>query len=378
MFRTALRFIQFDRPKSIGIVVGIVISVFLVGQQLSTVTFIADIMGGLITNSNSESGRIWVIENTSKNVNQITNIDSRLVQEIRSIEGVANTYPILLANVRATLRDGKIVPFVVVGSDPSIFAGGPTSSKIIEGDIADLSTPGAVSVETYNVRSLKTNLQLGSTLEINGKHAKIVLKTKNAQAFGGHYMFTSIKNLRYFSGISPDKVSIITVKVKDGVRAEDVITRINQTFYGVTAWDTQELTSSTSSELLRTTNMGVSFGAMVVFAMITGFFIIGLTLYSSVLDRLKDYGTLKAIGATNGYVRRLILTQAIIYALIGFAIAMFLLVMFKNGAANAGLVVDLSPKLVSFLIAVTLFISIGGSLFAIRKINKLEPASVFK
>lgn len=373
-----MRFIQFDRPKSIGIVVGIVISVFLVGQQLSTVTFIADIMGGLITNSNSESGRIWVIENTSKNVNQITNIDSRLVQEIRSIEGVANTYPILLANVRATLRDGKIVPFVVVGSDPSIFAGGPTSSKIIEGDIADLSTPGAVSVETYNVRSLKTNLQLGSTLEINGKHAKIVLKTKNAQAFGGHYMFTSIKNLRYFSGISPDKVSIITVKVKDGVRAEDVITRINQTFYGVTAWDTQELTSSTSSELLRTTNMGVSFGAMVVFAMITGFFIIGLTLYSSVLDRLKDYGTLKAIGATNGYVRRLILTQAIIYALIGFAIAMFLLVMFKNGAANAGLVVDLSPKLVSFLIAVTLFISIGGSLFAIRKINKLEPASVFK
>jgi putative ABC transport system permease protein len=43
---------------------------------------------------------------------------------------------------------------------------------------------------------------------------------------------------------------------------------------------------------------------------ISGFFIIGLTLYSSAVDRIRDYGTLKAIGATNGYITRLILLQS--------------------------------------------------------------------
>lgn len=111
--------------------------------------------------------------------------------------------------------------------------------------------------------------------------------------------------------------------------------------------------------------MGVSFGTLVVFAIITGFFIIGLTLYSAVLDRLKDYGTLKAIGATNGYVRRLILTQALIFAAIGFVIAVGLLFLFKIGVANAGLTLYLGPWLIAFLLFVTLFISVGGCLFAI-------------
>ncbi|HNB91896.1 MAG TPA: ABC transporter permease, partial [Saprospiraceae bacterium] len=147
---------------------------------------------------------------------------------------------------------------------------------------------------------------------------------------------------------------------------------------GVKAWELQDLRQSTVRELLSSTNMGVSFGTLVVFAIITGFFIIGLTLYSAVLDRLRDYGTYKAIGATNGYVRRLILAQAILFALTGYVIALTLLFFFKQGMAKAGLIVQITPSLAGFLLFATLFISVGGSLFAISKINKLEPASVFK
>ena len=123
--------------------------------------------------------------------------------------------------------------------------------------------------------------------------------------------------------------------------------------------------------------MGMSFGTLVVFAMISGFFIIGLTLYSSALDRIKDYGTLKAIGATRNYVNRLIIAQAFLYAIIGYIIAMILLFGFKMGVVNSGLAIDISPTFALFLLFITLFISIGGSLFAVRKITKLEPASVF-
>jgi putative ABC transport system permease protein len=64
------------------------------------------------------------------------------------------------------------------------------------------------------------------------------------------------------------------------------------------------------------------------------FFIIGLTLYSSTLDRIKDYGTLKAIGARKGYVNRLIIAQAFLYAVLGFVITLILLIGFQQAVAD--------------------------------------------
>jgi putative ABC transport system permease protein len=115
----------------------------------------------------------------------------------------------------------------------------------------------------------------------------------------------------------------------------------------------------------------------VFFAVITGFAIVGLTLYSAVNDRLRDYGTVKAIGGNNGTIRKLILLQALIYSVIGFVIAFMLLVLFVQATKNA-LDIQLTPGLVAFLVAVTLFISILGSLFAMRKITRLEPVQIFR
>ncbi len=378
MIRTAIKFIQYDRSKSIGIVAGIVISVFLIGQQLGTLHFITKAMGGLMDNANPDAGQIWVVDNATKNANVLSRIDSRLVREIRSINGVQNTYPIVVANASITLRNGKSSPVILIGSKGPVFAGGPDTAKIIKGHIFSLTQPNTVSLEYFDNKTLNAALGIGSSLEINGKNAVIKVETKNVQAFGGHYMYTDIDNARFYGNFPNDKVSIVSVKVEPGADIGEVSAAINRTFYGVRAWRIEDFRESTVKHLLKTTNMGLSFGTLVVFAIITGFFIIGLTLYSAVLDRLRDYGTFKAMGATNGYVRRLILTQALLFAVTGFIIALLLLILFKSGVARAGLILELSPELIVLLLLVTLFISVGGSLFAIRKINKVEPASVFK
>ncbi len=378
MIRTAIKFMKYDRPKSIGIIVGIVISIFLIGQQLGTLKFITEVMGGLINNANPQSGQIWVVDNVTKNVNVLSQLDSRLVREIRSIKGVANTYPIVVANANITFQDGKSSPIVLIGSNAPVFAGGPDTSKIMKGKLTSLTQSNTVSAEYFDAQALNTHFKIGTPLEINGKQASIVLETKNAQAFGGHYMYTNLNNARFYGNISNNKASIIAVKVEPGFNIKKIKEKINHTFFGVKAWETKDLKQSTIVTLLKSTNMGVSFGTLVIFAIITGFFIIGLTLYSAVLDRLKDYGTFKAIGATNGYVRKLIFTQALLFAGVGYSIAMLLFWGFKQGVAKAGLIIKLSPQLILLLLIITLIISVGGSLFAIRKINKLEPASVFK
>jgi len=378
MFRKAFQFIRYDRAKSIGIIVGIVISTFLIGQQLATLQFLTRIMVGLMDNTNPKAGEIWVIDNSAENVDVLAQIDNRLVREIKSIDGVAQTYPIVIAKAKMMLKNGKSSAVTLVGSEAPLFMGGPNPAKIAQGNLSDLANSGMVSVEYFDAKNLDPSLQVGTKVEVNGHSAIIKLGTKNTQAFATHYMYTNIDNARFLGNFPLNKVSIITVKLKDGADIRQVTDRINRTFSGIRAWDIEELKRSTVRNILITTNMGITFGTLVIFAVITGFFIIGLTMYSSVLDRINDYGTLKAIGARNKYVRKLILTQAVIFALTGFLLAMMLLMGMKQGMANAGLILDFNPPLLGILLFVTLLISVGGSLFAIGKINKLEPASVFR
>lgn len=377
MIGLAFKFIRYDTSKSVGIITAIVISIFLIGQQIGLLSFLMGLMGNLVGNSKVTPLDIWVIERQTVNVNTLNKIDSRVVQELRSIPGVQQTYPVLIASGEASFLDGKTAGVSLVGSNAPDFIIGPVEERIHEGKSENLMQPEAVSAEFFNASSWKTSLYLNKPIEINGKSARIALITKNAQAFGGNFMYTSLENARFYGNVGPDKVSLISVRLTDMNKKQQVIDHINATYPNLRAWDVEKLKQSTVKEILISSNMGMSFGTLVVFAMISGFFIIGLTLYSAALDRIKDYGTLKAIGATNSYVNRLLVTQAFLYALIGFAIAMFLLLGFKQGVKSSGLAIDMSLPFILFLLSLTLIISVGGSLFAVRKISKLEPASVF-
>ncbi len=377
MLALAWKFIRFDRAKSIGIITAIVISIFLIGQQVGLLLFLMGLMGNLSGNANVTDSDIWVIESQTVNANTLNKIDARYVQELRSIPFVQQTYPVVIGSGEARFLDGQTAGVTVIGSDAPNFVIGPAPSKIFQGQLQDLNLPDAVSAEYFNAKSWGTDLFVNKTIEINGKSAIIKVITKQAQAFGGNYMYTNLTNARYLGNISPDKVSLISIRLSDPLQKQAVIATINDRYPNLRAWDVKKLQASTVKEILVSSNMGMSFGTLVVFAMISGFFIIGLTLYSSALDRVKDYGTLKAIGAKNSYVNRLLIMQAFLYALIGFSIAFILLIGFSQGVKSSGLEINFSIGFISFLLGITLFISIGGSLFAVRKITKLEPASVF-
>jgi putative ABC transport system permease protein len=167
-----------------------------------------------------------------------------------------------------------------------------------------------MSAEFFDQKTFDAALEVGTRVEINGKEAQISLQTKNARGFAGAFFYTTLSKARYYGGFPENKVSIVAIQVKPGYDVASVIKSINTKFYGIRAWDANELQASTISFITISSNIGTSIGSLVVFAIISGFFIIGLTLYSAALDRIKDYGTLKAIGATNSYVRNLILLQS--------------------------------------------------------------------
>jgi putative ABC transport system permease protein len=101
-------------------------------------------------------------------------------------------------------------------------------------------------------------------------------------------------------------------------------------------------------------------------------------MYSSALDRLKDYGTLKAIGASNLYISRLILTQAMLFTVVGFLIGLGFLEVFRIGVEKSGLVFSFSPLVLLMVFATISLISLSGASFALSRIRSVEPAAVFR
>jgi putative ABC transport system permease protein len=379
MIATAYRFIRYDKVKSLGVIIGIVVSIFLIGQQVGILRFLTGLMGGLVSNSREDIGQIWVVDNITRNANELPKLNESLVRELRSIEGVMNTYPIIVSAASVKFDNGKLAPVLIIGSEPPLFVAGPKPESIHQGDILSLNDDGAVSAEFYDKATFDYPVKLGTKVEINGKSAIVKLETKNARGFAGSFFYTTLSKARYYTSFPESKVSTIAIQIKPGYSIDDVVDNINRSVYGIRAWDAEKLRKTTISYITISSNIGTSIGSLVIFAVFSGFFIIGLTLYSSAVDRIRDYGTLKAIGATNQYITKLILTQSFLFAVTGFIIAMMLLEGFRAGVSNAGLLISFSIREYTALFLVTVFISVGSSLFfSIRTIKNVEPAAVFR
>lgn len=375
MLRTALRFIRYDKAKSLGVTIGIVISTFLIGQQVGIFTFLTGLMSGLTDHTEAE---VWIVDRKAINANALGTLDTRVIAEARSIPGVRHAEPMVIAPAMATFADGTTATVEVIGSEAPTFGAGPLPEDIIEGKLENLMQEAAVSGDFYDKFLFGGTSSVGTEFEINGRRAVFGVQTKNARGFAGAFMFSTAERARYYAGLPANTINAVLIYVAPGTEPIAVRDRINATIPNCRAWLRKDLAASTINDTLSNTGIGVSTGTLILFALIAGFFIIGLTMYSSALDRIRDYGTLKAIGASNGYVRSLILMQAVIFAVVGFAIAFAFLEGFRQGSQGSGLVFEFPWYIIASIFAVTLFISMGGAVFAMRRITKLEPAAVFR
>jgi len=375
MFKIAWKFIRFDKAKSIGVIVGILISTFLIGQQFGTFLFLSGLMGALATDVKAD---IWVVDNKTDDVNQLGRLDVRNLRAVQGINGVKEAFPLIIAAAACNYKNGTSGAITLIGVNSSHLLAVLDKSKITAGNTSDLQLDGAVSGEYFEKKNLGGNIDLGTDFEINGKRAFFALQTKDFRGFGSSFCVTTIERARFYSNQSVNNISAVLVNLKPGQNVDEVVADINTNIYGVRAWPSKKLALSSVMKILMSSGIALSTGTLIIFALIAGFFIIGLTMYSSALDRLKDYGTLKAIGAGNKYISRLILTQAMLFSIVGFLIGLLLLEGFRRGVERSGLIFSFSPLVLLVMFATIDLISLSGASFALSRIRSVEPATVFR
>ena len=109
------------------------------------------------------------------------------------------------------------------------------------------------------------------------------------------------------------------VKASDGEDPEALAGRIGQGT-GLAAYTAQEFKDLTYNYFMKNTGIPINFGIAVALGFLIGTAIAGQTFYNFTLENLRYFGTLKAMGATNTVLLRMILLQALVVGAIGYGL----------------------------------------------------------
>ena len=113
-------------------------------------------------------------------------------------------------------------------------------------------------------------------------------------------------------------------------------------------------------------------------SLVTALIIVGNTIYASTTEHLKEFGTLKAIGASNWDLYRIIIEQAVWNSIIGYVTGMGVTYLVILLMQKGKLEVLLPWQVLAGVYVVTLLMCLGSSLLSIYKVTKIDPALVFK
>jgi putative ABC transport system permease protein len=121
-------------------------------------------------------------------------------------------------------------------------------------------------------------------------------------------------------------------------------------------------------------------GALVAIGFLVGGAVIALTTYTATVEKARDYGVLKAIGASDGFLYRIVLEQSVIVGTAGAALGV------TAAALAASLIEQRVPEFVTDLrlrdalavFLISLAVSVVAAYLPVRRINRIDPAIVFR
>ncbi|MCA9235156.1 MAG: FtsX-like permease family protein [Planctomycetales bacterium] len=316
MWNIAVKMLSAQRGKLLTALVGVVFSIVLVNVQGGLFVGLIRKAGLLVNQGDAD---IWVGHKQMNNVDFPHDIPRSWGQRIRSVAGVALAEPYLVGHSVMTLPSGGFEQVLVVGSDPASQMG---SAAQLQWDPDALRQPDAIVVDRLDAHKID-NPALGDLREIGGRRARVTGFTEGVLGFlVTPYVFTTLERATEFLARPSGQVSYFLVKLAPGADAAAVRRRLQARLPDAEVYDSDQYAQISIAYWLQRTGIGISFGAATVLGLFVGLVIVAQTLYASVLDRLAEFGALKAIGARDRQILSLILNQALLLAAAGSALGL--------------------------------------------------------
>lgn len=376
MWNLARKLLLHDRLRFAVAIAGVSVSVMLVLVQVGLFYGFMDTASSIIDASKAD---LWVGKKGNESFEFATPFDERAFYKVASVPGVAQTERVLMNFAQFKLADGADLGVQIVGID-TVPGRKPLLApwNVVAGDPRRLAEPGAIALDRSEYAKLRID-RVGHRTEISGVRADVVALTSGIRSFTtSPIVFADIKTARsYMPQLGPDAVTYVLVELAPGADQAAVQAAINALPH-LAAYTTPEMSARTRSYWSERTGVGAGFFTTAVLGIIVGFVVVGQILYSGTLQYIREYGTLKAMGARNSAVVRVILSQAMISAALGFAVGAPLAIAMRAAMKGANLNVALTTPLYAATAAITAVMCAFAALLSIVKVLRLDPAAVFK
>jgi putative ABC transport system permease protein len=385
MYAIALKMLIGDRGKYLGIIMGLTFASLLITQQSSIFTGLMTRTYGAITDLAQPD--IWVMDPKVQFIDDIKPLQDTELFRIRSVPGVAWAVPLYKGLLKARLEDGNYQICNVLGLDDTTLIGGPP--VMLAGSLSDLRRQDAIIVNDVgaNTRLVKPSpvpggrpvpLRIGDTLEINDHRAVVVGICRISRTFQSQpVVYTTYSRATTFAPRERKLLSFVLVKAQAGLDPQTLTRRIREQT-GLAAHTSQEFKDLTYDYFMKYTGIPINFGIAVGLGFLIGTAIAGQTFYNFTLENIRYFGTLKAMGATNGILLRMILLQALLVGSLGYGLGVGGASLFGYLLGGTELSFRLTRELLVFAGTAIGLIIILSALISIRKVMTLEPAIVFK
>jgi putative ABC transport system permease protein len=364
-----------DRAKLVTSLLGVTFSVVLVNLQGGMYLGMLGKASLLV-----EFGRadIWVGHRHMNNVDLNALIPERWVHRLRSVPGVERAEPYLVMTTQAAMPDGQTERVVVVGCDAASLLG--NAWVMADGDPAAIRRPDAVLIDLFDAGRLG-DCRVGDVREISGRRAKVVGLTYGVVGFATTpYVFTTLHRARanYLPLAEPDLCSYFLVKARPGTDVAELLATLRQRVPDLDVHDKASFSAICMKYWLTRTGIGISFGLATILGLLVGLVMVAQTLYAAVAERVKEYATLKALGAHDSYVARFLVAQALGIAVLGSVLGLIgaLLIGSLLGSPRAP-VLFRGWVMAGSVLLITL-VCLLASWAPYWRIRQIDPASVLR
>jgi len=352
--------------------VRLVISVGGIGFAILLILILRGIMDGTVARSTTyidHSGAdVFVAhEGVTHMMLAASFLPESVVPELANRDEVANAAGILRFNVIvSTTRD---LPAAAIGYG-SEGLGGPW--KLNSGRQVTAADEAVIDSDLAH----QLGVSLGGTIKIANQPFQVVGISSGTSAIAGKLVFLRRDALQALTG-STDRVNFVLLRLKPGLSAPSVAAAISSSVAGVSAMTRLDLRQNDRNLI------GALFvspiDVMSTAGFLVGIAIVGLTMYTTTAERLRDFGVLKAIGASDTYMFRTVAIEAIVLCLAGYVLG------FAATRAAGPVVTRLVPDIgvaVTFFNAARAFaavmvMSLVGAIVPIARIVRVDPLVVF-
>lgn len=311
-------------------------------------------------------GEVWVAQpGTSDPFHSTSFVPLADQRRLARIHGIAATAPVYARHIAFT-RGGKELDVFAMALDL------PASLRATAARYA----PARGRIDIDRVLADQAGVGVGDPLEVLGRP----LVVSGVHSGGSSIFQTAYLNAddaRAMFGID-DYTNFFLLSLSPGTNVRTVAAAVTRALPGTETHTSTQFATSFANRV----NAGflAVVGVLVGIGFVVGGAVIALTTYTATVERAREFGVLKAIGASGAFLYRVVMRQSLIVgtpgAALGIAISVAATKLIRDAVPE--FITDLRPVDAAGVFVVAVLMAILASYVPARRIERIDPAEVFR